>query len=84
VVTAVDSACVPRIRQSIIAVGSKDCRVTLWNFSSDRALHPEHKRTPSHILYGHHNEITALYIEKILGLLVSCDKVRKFFMRKES
>jgi len=74
VVTAIHSACVPRIRQTIIAAGSKDCRISLWNFSSDRSLSPEQKRTPYQILYGHHNEITCLYIENILGILVSCDK----------
>ena len=32
-------------------------------------------REPLHVLYGHHNEITAIYLEETLGLITSCDKV---------
>lgn len=79
VVTAVDTAYIPRLKQSLIAVGSKDCRISLWELESQNVRGSrETKRSPSHILYGHHNEITALFVQKTLGLLVSCDKVNFF------
>ncbi len=73
-VTAIDSAYIHRIKELIIAVGSKDCRVTLWRFDPVSRKIVDHKQDLSEILYGHHDEITSLCIEKTLGIIVSCDK----------
>jgi len=53
--------------------------VSVWELKSDKKDGTILKLgSPSHVLYGHHNEITALYIEETLGLIASCDKVAKF------
>ena len=73
--TAVDAAYIPRVRRHFIVAGSKDCRITIWRFDPSKKNFDETKKKDSEILYGHHNEITALYIEKILGVMISSDKV---------
>ena len=66
----------PRTKQSFIVAGSKDCRITVWEIDASGSKSVLDKsRNPAQILYGHHNEITGLCIEKTLGIIVSCDKV---------
>ena len=78
IVTAVDAGYIPRVKQTLIAVGSKDCRVTVWRFDSIKKDIDEQRKAQFEIFYGHHNEITALHIQRILGLVISADKVRDF------
>jgi len=61
------------VKQTLIAVGSKDCRVTVWKFDSFKK-DEENRKAYFEIFYGHHNEITALHIQRILGIVISADK----------
>lgn len=74
IATAVDAAYIARVKGHYIVVGSKDCLITIWKFSADTKDIQRMKQGPL-ILYEHHNEITALYIEKTLGIIISSDKV---------
>jgi hypothetical protein len=78
-VTCVDFAYVPRVRQYFIAAGSKDYRITIWKFDAIKKQVDESKKDIGEILFGHHNEITAVKIEKTLGIVVSADKVNWVF-----
>ena len=51
--------------------GSKDCRISVWKyFANSKTISDK----PRAIIYGHHNEIIALAIQKTLGLVASADK----------
>jgi len=62
------------VKQYFIVIGSKDCRITVWRFDSVKKEVQNGKNYPE-ILYGHHNEITALCMEKTLNIIISADKV---------
>ena len=51
----------------IIAFGSKDCRISIWKFKKIEKIKKKF------IIYGHHNEIVAMKIHPILGILISVD-----------
>ena len=57
----------------VIVCGSKDCKISIWKIkkSLDNA---QGYRKPKHVIYGHHNEIVAMCIERNLNLLVSADR----------
>ena len=57
--------------QDWLICGSRDCRISIWKYcANNKAISDK----PRAIIYGHHNEIIALAIQKTLGLVASADK----------
>jgi len=56
----------------LIATGSKDTTVILWEVSADGNKYITEK--PKHILYGHDDEITCVALSEDLDLVVSSSK----------
>lgn len=73
--TVVAAAYMPRTREFFIVVGSRDCRLSVWKYDSIKKVIDEKRSENSETLFGHHNEITAIYIESNIGVVVSGDKV---------
>jgi WD40 repeat protein len=56
---------------AILVVGSSDCRISVWkvNIESCPLVPPE----PTLVLYGHHNQVTAVQVSGTLNIIVSAD-----------
>ena len=55
----------------LFALGSKDCRISLWKINKKNQVDPFKKVV---MIYGHQNEVVALKIDGQLGIIVSADK----------
>lgn len=67
-------ACCEIDKSSLIIVGSKDCRISVWKFDHEKqSLASETK--PKLIIYGHHSEILCMSVDKTLNVIVSADQV---------
>ncbi|EGR28762.1 WD repeat and fyve domain protein 3, partial [Ichthyophthirius multifiliis] len=63
------------ICQDFLVCGSKDCRVSISTIEikKNNILGPELELNSTKMLYGHHNEVTAVKINKSLQIIVSID-----------
>jgi hypothetical protein len=77
-VTVVAAAYMPRTREYFIVVGSRDCRLSVWKYDAMKKTIDEKRSENTETLFGHHNEITAIYIESNIGVVISGDKVHDF------
>ena len=56
----------------IVACGSMDCRISLWQYDKEMILTPS--LDTGGLIYGHNNEVVLLKIDEVLDVLVSVDK----------